>query len=415
MSDRFRRWWANNWASLIISIGLAIAIWVVATEDADSIEVRTLPSRVPISGVEAPAGLIIVNEPTSTTEITLRAQESTWQSLSAEDILATIDLTGFEPGVHQVPVTVEILGQGSRRVAVVAWNPTQVRVVLEQEETREVPIQVGLQGQPPLGFTLGEYSTDPPSVTLQGPQSLVELVSEVRGEVNVDDVRSEVREEIQLVALDSEGNPVEDVAITPNRAVVTVPITQDARFKVISIVPSPIGRVEDGYRLVQIEADPASVTVQGDPDVIDRLEGSIRLTVDISGLSDTIFFTNTISLPPGVTPIETETVRIRVQVEPQIASQSINIPIEVVNLAEGFEAIISPEQLEIIIEGPVPTLDDFNPETDIRAFIDLTDFPVGTATITPEVEVLLDDLSIISIFPVDIEVEILETTDETSQ
>jgi len=53
-------------------------------------------------------------------------------------------------------------------------------------------------------------------------------------------------------------------------------------------------------------------------------------------------------------------------------------------LGEGLEASLSPNEIQVILFGPVPDLDALKPG-DVQVVVDLTDLGPGTYKLTPQV------------------------------
>jgi len=86
-----------------------------------------------------------------------------------------------------------------------------------------------------------------------------------------------------------------------------------------------------------------------------------------------------------------------------------NIPVEVTGLPLGLRATVSPEEVTVIISGPVALLDRLS-VSDVRVVVDLTNYTSGTYQLVPEVEILILELRAESILPETIQVTISRGT-----
>ena len=111
-----------------------------------------------------------------------------------------------------------------------------------------------------------------------------------------------------------------------------------------------------------------------------------------------------LNLPENVTLVGAQTVEVTVGISPiQTSLTLLNQTINVIGLTEGLSVQIFPQTVDVIISGPLPTLDALTPQ-DIRVTVDVTGLGLGTHQIEPKVDVLVDNVLVESILPGTIEV-----------
>ncbi len=103
----------------------------------------------------------------------------------------------------------------------------------------------------------------------------------------------------------------------------------------------------------------------------------------------------------------------RVSISPIENSITLTQPIEFQGLEEGLFATASPEQVNLILNGPLPTLESLTPD-DVRVVADLLGLDVGTHQITPDVIVSSPEVRAQSILPDTIEVTITDVPPPTA-
>jgi YbbR domain-containing protein len=91
-------------------------------------------------------------------------------------------------------------------------------------------------------------------------------------------------------------------------------------------------------------------------------------------------------------------------------SISLSVPIGIIGLGTGLEAVVSPESVDIFLTGPLPILDDLTTD-DIIIFVDLTDLEAGSHLVGLQVEILPERVVQEAINPDTIEVTIIESGD----
>jgi YbbR domain-containing protein len=184
------------------------------------------------------------------------------------------------------------------------------------------------------------------------------------------------------------------------------------RNMVVKVVTS--GQVAEGYRQTNVTVSPPNVMVfSSDLAMIEQLPGYIETeTLDISGAVADIETILALNLPDNVSVIGDPNVRIQVGVAAIEGSISISRKVEVISIMPGFTAVVSPDTVEMIIFGPIPTLQALT-EVDVRVVVDLTSLEEGVYQLNPEAIILPDNIEVQVISPDTLEVEITAADPET--
>jgi YbbR domain-containing protein len=405
------RWLWGNLGSLLLAFVLAVAVWFVAVISEDPTDTRELPSPVAINYLGLRQGLLIVGDPPPATgRVTLRAPLSVWDLMSPDSVGLRVDLTGLEEGTHTLQVETILSLQPAR---VEAHQPESVTVTLERAATTSVDVQVVTLGEPQLGYRTSAAGASPARTILLGAVSQVDQLASVRAEVNVTDRREDFEQEVTLVALDGTGNRLLGLQFDPARVMVTVQIEPRERFQLVSVVPNLEGEEalsEAGYRLTDVSVTPEVVTVfSADPEALAALPGFVlTLPLDLSGATGDLERRLSLDLPAGISPVENQGVLVRVSIAAVEGTITLNRVVEVRGLAVGLFAQLSPEAVDIILTGPLPTLNSIQLE-DVRVIVDLLDLGPGTHQILPQVIISPTDVENEPVFPATIQVTIRNT------
>ena len=173
------------------------------------------------------------------------------------------------------------------------------------------------------------------------------------------------------------------------------------------------GQVASGYDLAAISYSPLFVTVfSTNPDLVNELPGFIETQpLNLDNASENMVVSLPLNLPSGMTVVGESTIKISVTIAPIRGSLSLtNLPVETIGLDPKFIAQLSPESVDIILSGPLPTLDELIPGN-IRIFIDLTDYEKGIYQLEPSKEINIEGVLVKSLLPATIEVNILPLAD----
>ncbi len=402
---RLLKKFADNLPTFLTALALAITIWILAVNSSDPVDKRTFPQAIPVEVVGQDPELVITNDIPSQVTISLSAPTSLWETLldSPELISAYIDLEGYQEGAHQLEVQVEV---NAKPVKVETVAPAAMDVAMEPLYAESFEIQLVQPSQPAVGYEAGEPVMSDAFATVSGPASRMAEVTDVRAILDVSQANQDIDRDITLAAYDSNGVIVEGVSIDPEDVNVTMPITQRGGYRNVTVKAIVTGQVASGYRLTNISVSPLTVTVySSNPEVVNELPGVVETQpLNINGADEDIAESLPLNLPAGVSVVGESTINISVTVSPIQGSITINnSTIELVGLNPEYVVTISPEEVDVILSGPLPLLDDLN-ASDVRVILDITDFLPGTYQINPRVEVDVPQILVESILPETVEV-----------
>jgi len=403
----FLRWFAKNIGTLLLALILAIAVWVSAVTAADPDETRMLDSQVAVEIVGQDSGLIITSSIPKGVEVTLRAPSSIWSIIDAQSnpVRATLDLTGLDPGEHNVPIQIQI---DTQPVRVLSVSPAIVNVTLEPLGTRTLPVELILNGELAVGYEASDPILSPASITITGPEALVNRVASLQAYLDISGARESVDLSLVVTPVDANGETVTGITVSPNSVALSLEIRQQGGYRDLVVKLVLVGRVENGYRLASITVLPPVVTVySADTELINSLPAYVEtIALNLDGLSADFETNIQLNLPPGVSLVGEQTVLIQVDIT--AIQGSINLfdrPVEITGLRTGLRAQLSPETVDIILSGPLPILNTLSAE-DVRVVIDVSGLGAGTYQLTPEVDIVIEGIKVESFLPASVEVVI---------
>jgi YbbR domain-containing protein len=409
------RWLVTNLRTFLLAFALALAVWFTAVTAANPDETQVYPNLIPIEYIGQDPGLIMTGGTVpQQVEITLRAPHSVWQDLlsSETSIRALVDLTGLGSGTYTVNVQMQI---DTRPVRIISVTPWSINLSLEPQVTRSLAISLYLTGNPAIGYQVGNAVLDPAGVVITGAESLVSQIDFIQATLDLTDARQNISTSILLQVVDLNGKVIEGVTVLPDNVQVSLPIIQQGGYRDLAVKVMTVGNPASGYSLTSVAAFPPIVTVYSANSVtIGSMPGYVETSsLDLSGASEDIEKKLGILLPPGVTLIGEQSVQVKVGIAPIESSRTILYrPVEIIGLATGLDAHLSPQTVDIILSGPLPVL-DIMAISDVTVQVDLTGLTPGTYQLTPKVSIVQQNVKVESILPGTVEVIINSTITPT--
>lgn len=413
MKSKPLRWLASNLGTMLLALLLAVIVWVIAVISADpNVQDIFRPTAVEIIGQDPE--LLLVRDIPATARVTLEAPTSIWAQLNTDPTLVKtwVDLSGYGAGQHTVPVKTQV---GIDPVRYIGVDPAQVTVILEPLVMTEVPVELIINGKPPLGYRAETPSASPETVIISGPQSAVDQIATVSAELDVSGSTQSVTRTVPVQVLDENGAPVADVTVSPRTISITQPIVLLGGYKNVAVKVVTTGQVASGYRLTNLSVTPPNVTVfSDDPNLINALPGFVEtLPVDLTGLTDDIEINASLSLPAGITLVSEPSVLVQIGVAAIEGSLTMTVPIETLGLRPTLDATISPPTVDLIVQGPLPVLETLTPSS-FRVVVDLTDLSAGVHQVEPVVDLVPEQVTVQAILPKTVEVIIFLASSRTA-
>lgn len=404
------RWLVNNLPLMAMALILAVLAWFVALEEADPTIEQLFPPTIPVIVTGLSEDLIIVGAFEERVYVTVQTAQSVWETLSVEDFDATVDLSGLEPGVYEVPVEVDLDREPSRITDV---EPEVVTVELESRESRSVPVRLQTEGSPAVGYVVRAEEVEPQEVIVEGPNSYVTRVADVFAAMSIQGAEGGVEERLAVRPRDAEGNSVPYVSLVPENVDVRVDIEPTGYHAALAVRAVLTGEVASGYRITDISITPPTVTVFGRPEVLEALEQGFVETkpIAVEGATGDVIVRPGFSPPPQVTVVPGVRLQVHVFVEPIESSMTITVTPEIQGLGQGYTVTVSPDTVEVILSGPLPRLDSLKAD-DVRIVLDLFELSMGTHQLEPEV-ITPQEITSQGVIPATVQVRIAEIVDPT--
>lgn len=391
--------------SIIMAVLLAGVVWSVATSEANPTQEKAFPEAIPVETTNIPDGMVVIKPAVTTVRIRVRAPQANWDQLTSSSFRARANLQGLPIGSHDVPIRVT---STDPQVSITQVDPQSIGIRLEQQKTRKYEIHSDILDTAPPGFVAHAPTVKPGQVTVSGPAPIVDQVNEVVADVFLRGIKTPFDREVTLIPRDIQGNTVQGVVLDPASATVSVQIEQRVGYKDVSVKATLKGAPASGYWVSNIVVNPSTVTIVGNADVLANIAGFVETQpLDVTGATSDVNGRIGLALPNTVSVLNNEGISVQVSITPIMGGQTIRRGVAVTGLKRTQTAAVSPTQVDVILSGPVPTLQNLSP-SDVQVTVDATGLSAGTYQLKPRVPVVPDSLRVQSIQPDSIQVIITD-------
>ena len=365
--------------------------------------VRTWTGTLPVEVFRQPPGTTMLSDVEPVTRVSYRAPLDVGV-VSPTFFRASIDLSTVQPqaGGPAVAVPVTVIAVDSR-IQVVDYQPREIPVQLDPVATKEMPVEAQLN-QVPNDIDTAPPQIDPQNVQVSGASSRVDVVTKVIAPVVIDSSALNVDREVELIAVDSNGNQVPNVDLEPERARVRVAVARKLANVTLPVVPQIVGVPAPGYRISSVTVEPLTVTYSGEESIVTQLQTAQTEPIDVSDRTSDLEAMVRFDVPEGVNVSGDDSVRVVVTVEQEMGTRTFTVGIQVEGRDDPTAVTLAPDQVNITLGGPVADLQTLDGSQ-----------LVATATVSPTTTggpVLIEfqpppGLQVVSINPEQVDVTVL--------
>ena len=166
----------NNLGLKLLAFLFAFLLWLIVVNIDNPVMSKTfsgIPVIVEHSEIltEQKKTYQIVDD-TQNVNVTISAKRRTLSKIKAEDIIVTADIKEMYLD-SQIPLEAVVVGYEENYESIYT-NPRNLQIRIEENVSKTSNITPMATGEVRDGFVLGNLQTDPETVTINGPESLVD-------------------------------------------------------------------------------------------------------------------------------------------------------------------------------------------------------------------------------------------------
>lgn len=361
----------NNMGLKVMALVFSAFLWLIVVNVDDPVETSTF-RNIPVT-VKNPE--IVTNEgktykildDTQTVTVVVKAKRSVLSKLSANNIVATADMSEMQID-SLIPIRATIPGYEGRYNTEIM--PVNLRVKTEDQTKNVFPLTVSASGTPRDGFVVGEMVTNPEKITVRGAESLVNSIDKAVAKVDVSGLSKTTVLQAELIYYDSNGNVVDKSQLKDNLGSEGVTVNVQAlNTKSVALNFSVSGIPESGYIFSGLTCEPDKIQVSGTAEVLEGFE-ELEIPaseIDITGAAEKLEKTIDILpyLPEGIQLVDetANNIVVIISIE-QEGTRTIELSVEAIrvnNLQDNFRVSFDENtDIELQFKGIQEVLDSLN-------------------------------------------------------
>ena len=275
--------------------------------------------------------------------------------------------------------------------------PSDKQINLEKKMVIRKSVSVVQTGTLPEGYEIKEIKSNPASMYIEGPKTLVDSITTLMTTLDVSNYDKDFSKKLQVIPVDRDNQEVKGVSINQDTVFVHAIVVKTKTVPIVLDIPNS---ENDELKLSGYTIDPPEVVIKGKANIIDSIKEIKTEKVELSQLVENPNLKVKLVLPTGV---ETQTPEITLKSSMEkVISKEFNISKERIQISGNGQLpdISDNPDISDFIAVKITTTDkimDTISENDIRVYIKMQEYQNNPARVPIHVEV-------------DEEVESIETT-----
>lgn len=386
---KFENWLSSANTLLFISLGLAIATFIIIDKkiiifNDNTAEVLKNQQVKSIYNEEA----YVVEGLPETVDVTLIGSKTDLyiaKQSSSHDV--TIDLSGLKPGTHKVNIN---YNQNVGNIDYMV-NPSSVTVVIYRKESKSATLSMDVINKDKLDskLVIEEMNYDNDKVVIKGAEHQLNDVASVKALLDIDTIPEQKKgtftvKDVPLRAYNTKGDVV-DVELVPSKIDVELKVDSPSKEVPIKIIPE--GEVSFGKAISSISQSETKVTIYGDESDLENVS-FIPVKVNVSDLKEDKEYKLELKKPVGARSLSVNNITVKIALDSVSNKDFENIDIESRNLEDGYIVQGVDEnstKVNVTVKGVQDVIKNIQ-ASDITAYIDLSKYKEGEHEVEVKVE-----------------------------
>ncbi|MCI9253334.1 MAG: hypothetical protein HFI58_00630 [Lachnospiraceae bacterium] len=384
----------KNWGLKLVSFLFAAVLWLIVTninDPSSPYKESNIPVVLKNTDLITNNGQIyeVLDGTDMIDSVVIWAPRSVVDKLNRSDIVAEADVRDLT-SLNTISIKLST-NKYNDKLDSIKGSIENVKLNIENKETRSFPIKANLTGEVGEGYMVGNVSTEQNLIRVSGPESLISQIARAQAEVDISGFTSNIGTDSDIRLYNEAGVEIKAESIEKSITKVRVNI-EILEKKTVPISFKFSGIPAEDYRTTgEITSSRNSVELAGKSETL-RGISAIEIpegVIDVSGAVETVETVIDLRdyLPAGVVLAEEGfdgNISVSVQIEQQrrqtVSGMMENI--QFVGVPEGYEAVINEpeERYRVTLIGLASELAEIDVNTlevyvDVAAWIEAQENP----------------------------------------
>ena len=275
----------NDRKLFVLSILVAVIMWafvMTSTNPSLSKTIRNVPLTIKNQEVMQKDGYALVGkDEVASVNVKVEGSRSDLASLSAEDLVASIDLGVPTEGIKTLNVNVDV----PSGIRIESVSPSNINLKMEKIVKKDLTVDIEISDRLKESkiINISEQSTK--KITVSGLRNYVDKVDKIVLNINEEEYLDGKIHDIGVKALDKDGKTVENVDLSQNDVSISFDVLQSKEVG----VELNYDNLPKNMQIEESKISPNKVIVKGEKSIVDKISAIKTREIDLSNLKNDEF------------------------------------------------------------------------------------------------------------------------------
>lgn len=275
----------NDRKLIVLSILVAVIMWafvMTSTNPSLSKTIRNVPLTIKNQEVMQKDGYALVGkDEVASVNVKVEGSRSDLASLSAEDLVASIDLGVPTEGIKTLNVNVDV----PSGIRIEKVSPSNINLKMEKIVKKDLTVDIKISDRLKESKIINVSEQSTKKITVSGLRNYVDKVDKIVLNINEEEYLDGKIHDIGVKPVDKDGKTVENVDLSQNDVSISFDVLQSKEVG----VELNYDNLPKNMQIEESKISPNKVIVKGEKSIVDKISAIKTREIDLSNLKNDEF------------------------------------------------------------------------------------------------------------------------------
>lgn len=275
----------NDRKLIVLSILVAVIMWafvMTSTNPSLSKTIRNVPLTIKNQEVMQKDGYALVGkDEVASVNVKVEGSRSDLASLSAEDLVASIDLGVPTEGIKTLNVNVDV----PSGIRIESVSPSNINLKMEKIVKKDLTVDIKISDRLKESKIINVSEQSTKKITVSGLRNYVDKVDKIVLNINEEEYLDGKIHDIGVKPVDKKGKTVENVDLSQNDVSISFDVLQSKEVG----VELNYDNLPKNMQITESKISPNKVIVKGEKSIVDKISAIKTREIDLSNLKNDEF------------------------------------------------------------------------------------------------------------------------------
>lgn len=275
----------NDRKLIVLSILVAVIMWafvMTSTNPSLSKTIRNVPLTIKNQEVMQKDGYTLVGkDEVASVNVKVEGSRSDLASLSAEDLVASIDLGVPTEGIKTLNVNVDV----PSGIRIESVSPSNINLKMEKIVKKDLTVDIKISDRLKESKIINVSEQSTKKITVSGLRNYVDKVDKIVLNINEEEYLDGKIHDIGVKPVDKNGKTVENVDLSQNDVSISFDVLQSKEVG----VELNYDNLPKNMQIEESKISPNKVIVKGEKSIVDKISAIKTREIDLSNLKNDEF------------------------------------------------------------------------------------------------------------------------------